>query len=311
MNRKDYLQNLIMLISVMAVFGTVGIISGNIPYPSGVQAMVRSVLGFLFIVAFMLITRRKPDFFAIKRYVWLLLASGICLGFNWILFFEALKATTISTATLSYYFAPIILTLLSPVLFKEKLGAKKIICICVALVGMVLISGVIGDAPEGVSVFGIALGLMAAVLYASVVTFNKKMKEIDAFSKTASQFLVSAVVLVPYVLIFESGAEIKLEPLPILLILLLGVVHTGVAYVIYFGTAARLPAHTLSIYSYIDPIVALILSVVIAKDTVTPLGVIGAVLILGSSFICEFSPKKMSFAKSADSIKEDSLEDTE
>ena len=287
MERKTYLKNLIMLISVMAIFGTVGIVSGNIPYPSGVQALVRSVLGFSFILIFMLITRRKPDASALGKYAVSLIASGICLGFNWILFFEALKLTTVSTATLSYYFEPMILTLVSPMLFKESLNAKKVICISVALFGMVLISGVIGEAAEGVNALGIAFGLMAAVLYASVVIFNKKMKDIEPFTKTAAQFLVSFVVLLPYVFIFERDVPMTVDAKAIILLVVLGVLHTGIAYVIYFGAAAALPAHTISIYSYIDPIVALILSVAIAKDVLTPYLVVGAILILGSSFVCE------------------------
>ena len=195
-------SQIIALIVSMTVFGTVGIFSKQIPLPSGVIALSRSVIGVLFLAAVMLIMGRRPDMSAIRKNLVKLILSGICLGANWILFFEACKQTTVASATLSYYLAPTILVIASVFIFSEKITLKRAVGMLATLAGMILVSGVIGGA-EGVRGVGVLLGIAAAFLYATVVIFNKLLCDMNAFDKTAVQFLVSALVLIPYVLIFE------------------------------------------------------------------------------------------------------------
>ncbi len=133
------------LIVSMLIFGSMGIFVRNIALPSGVIALVRGGVGVLFLLLICALTRTPVSLKAIKRNLPLLLCSGAALGANWIFLFEAYRHTTIAVATLSYYFAPVLITMASPFLFKEKLTGKKLACMMASLIGMALVSGVMGS----------------------------------------------------------------------------------------------------------------------------------------------------------------------
>lgn len=289
---KSSLRDRVLLGGAMAVFGTIGIFRHYIPLPSATVAFARSAIGALFLVLCLAFLRRRPDFGAVRKNLVFLLTSGVFLGFNWVLLFEAYKYTTVAAATLSYYMAPIILVLVAPIFLGERLTLKKGICALVALGGMVLVSGVLDAGFSGGSeLIGIGLGLAAACLYAAIIVFNKKMQGIDAMTKTLCQFAVSAVVLLPYVLLVEDVTREMFTPLGTALLLVVCFLHTGLAYVAYFGSVRALPSATVAIFSYIDPVLAVLLSAFFLKEPITPLGIVGAVLVLGAAFFSEYHPK--------------------
>ncbi len=282
-------KNLLMLTASMFIFGTIGIFRRYIPFPSGLIACLRGVIGFLFLIIFMAAAKKKISFADIKSNLVLLLLSGAFIGFNWILLFEAYRYTTVAKATLCYYMQPIFVILLSPLFFKEKLTVKNLLCTAAAFAGMILISGVIGGkGAETAEIKGILFGLGAAVLYSGVVIMNKKLKKISAYDKTAVQLASAALVILPYTLIFEDTANTEISALTVIMILIVGIVHTGIAYAMYFGSMDGLKAQTIAIFSYIDPVVAIILSAVILKENPGITGIIGTVLVLGATFISEF-----------------------
>ncbi|MBR7112388.1 MAG: DMT family transporter [Clostridia bacterium] len=284
---KIYKHRLALIVA-MTIFGTIGIFRRYIPLPSGAVALVRAVVGALLLLAFLLVKRQKPSARAIRRNLLLLLVSGIFLGFNWVLLFEAYKYTSVAVATLSYYMAPILLILAAPLLLGEKLTLKKGICAAVALLGMVLVSGVLDTGVRSAAELrGIAMGLFAAVLYAAIVLMNKKMTQIDAVDKTVVQFAVSALVLLPYVLLAEEVTLAALAPVSVLLLLVIGIVHTGVAYLLYFGAVGKLRAGTVALFSYIDPVLAVLLSALVLKEPMTLLCGVGACLVLGAAYVGE------------------------
>ena len=276
------------LILSMCIFGTIGILRRFIPLSSSLVALVRGVVGAAFLILVTLIRKEKLDKQAIKNNALLLLLSGIAIGFNWIFLFEAYNYTSVATATLCYYLAPIIVILAAPLVCKEKLTAMKTICTLVALVGMVLVSGILESGFGGIAELkGVFFGLAAAVLYASVILMNKKMKPISAYDKTILQLVLASVSLVPYVLLTENWAAVELTGLSVVLLLVAGVLHTGLTYWMYFGSIAKLKAHTVALLSYIDPILAIVLSMVLLREPMTVLSAIGAVLVLGAAYISE------------------------
>jgi RarD protein len=217
-----------------------------------------------------------------------LLLSGIALGFNWILLFESYRHTTVSTATLCYYLAPILVILLSPVVLKETLTGKQLVCAAAALVGTVLVSGVATTGFSGIKDSkGILFGLGAAALYATVMLLNKSLADIRVYDKTIIQLSVAACALLPYTLLTENLAGIQIAPGVLLLLLVAGILHTGVAYWLYFGAIPHLPGQTVALYSYLDPIIAIILSTVVLKEPMSVSAMIGAVLILCAAFFSE------------------------
>lgn len=281
------------LIGSMTIFGTIGIFVRLIPIPSSVIAMIRGFMGMLFLVAVMLISKSGISFEKVKKKALGLFVSGGFIGINWILLFESYRYTTVATATLCYYMAPILVILSSPLILKERLTAKKLICVMAALVGMVFVSGILQS--EGFSlseIKGVLLGLGAALFYASVVLINKKLTEVPTYEKTAIQLGSAAVVILPYTLITENFAKLEFTPQTVILLLVMGVVHTGVAYALYFDSIGKLPTQTAAIFSYIDPIVAIVLSAILLKEPSTMHSVIGAILILGATFISELPDRK-------------------
>ena len=285
----------LQLIASMFIFGTIGIFVRYVPLPSSVLALVRGFVGSIFVFLFLMLRKSSISKEAIQKNLKMLIFSGIALGVNWILLFEAYRYTTVATATLCYYLAPIFVIMVSPVLLKERLSVKQMICVAFALLGMVFVSGVLETGIPALSeAKGVLYGLGAAVFYATVILMNKKITEISAYDKTIMQLGTAAVVLLPYILLTEPLGELValLTPFSVGMLLFVGIVHTGVAYVLYFGSMKDLNAHTIAIFSYVDPIVAILLSALFLKEAMGLHGVIGAVLVLGSTFISELPEKE-------------------
>ena len=278
----------IRVLTSMALFGTIGVFVRAIPLPSSMIAMIRGFVGAPFLLLVLLLRRQRLSGAAIRQNLPRLCLSGAMLGFNWIFLFEAYRYTTVATATLCYYLAPILLVVASPFLFREKMTLRKTLCILTALVGMGFVSGAVQNGlPAAGERRGILLALCAAVLYAAIVIENKRLQGLSPFERTILQLLISALILLPYNLLTGSFAGMDLHAPVWPLLLVVGVVHTGLSYYLYFGSVADLNAQTLAILSYIDPVVAVLLSALVLREPLGPLDVLGAVLILGAALVCE------------------------
>ena len=278
-----------MLMISMTAFGTIGLFVRNISVSSGELALYRAVLAALLLASFFLVTGQKIPFAKIKKEVPLLLASGVAMGINWILLFEAYKYTTVSAATLSYYFAPVIVTVVCPLLFKEKLTGRQILCFVMSTAGLVLITG-IGDMGGGQDLIGILFGLGAAVFYATVVLLNKFIKKVEGIHRTFLQFLSAIVILIPYVLSTSGITLGTLNGKGWINLLIVGLVHTGITYCLYFSSLKELPGQKAAILSYIDPLVAVLISVTVLGESMTLWQAVGGLLILGFTLWNELSP---------------------
>ena len=277
----------------MAIFGTIGLFVRLIPLPSSIIALTRAVVGTFFLLVLLACKREKPDWLAIRRNIKILIISGAAIGFNWILLFEAYRYTTVAIATLCYYFSAIFVIVASPFVLREKLTPRKISCSFAALVGIILVSGVIDGGSGSFSLTGVLLGLGAAVLYASVIVLNKKLSGISSLDTTISQLGAAAAVLLPYVLLSEDIAQIAvLDASGLLLLLAIGIVHTGIAYAMYFSSLQKIKAQTAALFSYLDPVIALLLSIFVLKEGMTVIGLTGAVIVLGAMLLSEREPKK-------------------
>ena len=280
----------LMLIISMTIFGTLGIFVRNISVSSGELALYRAILAALLIAVYLLITKQKIPFSKIKKEIPVLLLSGIAMGINWILLFEAYKYTTVSLATLSYYFAPVIVTVVCPFLFHEKMTGKQILCFVMSTAGLVLITG-IGDV-EGKSNFvGILFGLGAAVFYSAVILLNKFIKNVEGIPRTFLQFLSAIVILIPYVILSGGVTLGGMNAVSWINLLIVGLIHTGVTYCMYFSSLKELPGQKAAILSYIDPLVAVLISVTVLGEKMTFEQVVGGLLILGFTLWNEISSK--------------------
>ncbi len=288
---KKLMNPRLMFILSMATFGTIGVFVRNIPVSSGELALYRAVLAALLLGIFLFLTKQKIPFGKIKKEIPLLLTSGVAMGINWILLFEAYKYTSVSVATLSYYFAPVIVTAVCPLLFKEKLTGKQILCFVMSTVGLVLITG-IGTSGSGKDIVGILFGLGAACFYATVILLNKFIKNVEGIHRTFLQFISAIIVLLPYV-VFTGGITLEtLDGKGWTNLLIIGLIHTGVTYCLYFSSLKELPGQKAAILSYIDPLVAVLISVTVLGEAMTASQIIGGVLILGFTLLNEIAPKE-------------------
>ena len=271
----------VMLCISMIIFGTLGLFTRNIPVSSGELALYRAILAAILIGVFLTIGRRWSGLRAAKKELPLLFASGAAMGINWILLFQAYRYTTVSIATLSYYFAPVIVTLTCPILFRERLTKKQWVCFIMSTLGLILIIGVGSPSGGRSDLTGILFGLGAACFYAAVILLNKFIRQVGGIQRTFLQFLAAIIVLIPYVVCTGGSSLGKLNTVAWISLLAVGLIHTGITYCMYFTALKELKGQETAILSYLDPLVAVLVSVVVLHEKLTLLQAIGGILILG------------------------------
>lgn len=276
-----------LFIIAMIIFGTMAPFVRAIHISSGALALCRALMAVVLIGLFLVIKKEPLWSKQSKKGLILLLLSGGAMAFNWILLFEAYKYTTVSVATLSYYFAPVLVTVLCPLLFKEKMRPLNWLCFIFSTLGIVLLTG-IGQPAQGQQHWlGIAYGLGAAALYATVMLLNKAIREVAGLQRTFLQFISASLVLIPYVLLTGGLQFSKLDTTGIICLLVVGIVHTGITYCMYFTGLKELPGQKVAILSYIDPLVAVVISVTVLQEPITLPQIIGGILILGFTLLNE------------------------
>lgn len=286
MNRETS-KSYIALISSMLIFGTLGIFRRYIPLSSAMLSLFRGFLGSAFLLIFVFVRGGKLQKLDTKKLL-LLSVTGAIMGLNWMLLFEAYNYTSVAVATMCYYMQPTIVILLSPFAFRERLTCKKLLCALAAIIGMVFVSGILdGTGFQIQDIKGILFGLGAAVLYSAVVILNKKVVVEDVYEKSIIQLAAAAIILIPYLLLTEDVSKIELNGIAVGMVLFVGLVHTGIAYALYFGSMKNLKAQSIAVMSYIDPVSALILSAIVLHEKLSVFGMIGAVLIIGSALVSE------------------------
>ena len=278
----------IRLIVAMTIFGTIGIFVKHIPLPSSIIALARGIIGTGFLLIFTKIKKIKISFSEIKNNFPILSLSGMLIGIHWIFLFEAYHHTTVAVATLCYYLAPVFIIIASPFVLKEKLSSKKIICVIAALTGMIFVSGIFKEGgTENLQIKGILFGVGAAIIYATVILLNKYLKNISSYGMTIMQIGIAAAILLPYTAVTHNFGSLSFDFLTITLLLIVGILNTGITYSLYFSSIKELKAQTIAIFSYIDPIVAIFLSTFLLKEKPDIYTVIGGILILGATFASE------------------------
>ena len=286
MNRSKYL---ILFVASMVIFGTNGLIVANISLGSAEIVLMRTFLGSLFLLAIVLV-KRSFSFADLKADLIPATIGGAALGLNWVLLFSAYRSAGVGLSTLTYYCGPIIVLALSPVLFKEKLTWNKLLAIAAVAVGMFCITG---DIEPGSDVqTGILFGGGAALLYASLIVANKRVKRLSGLNCAMYELIVAFFV----VLIYLLASNVKLPVIPaaedIVWVLAIGLVNTGLAYYLYFSSLQKLPGQTVALVCYIDPLTALLVSVAFLGEKLLGVQIAGAVLILGGACLGELKFKK-------------------
>lgn len=268
---------------VLAVllYGTIGPVVRFIALPSEVIVLFRGAFGSLFVWLFMRVRGQTLDRRAIRANLRWLVTSGICLGLNWIFLFAAYVHTTVAIASLCNYMAPIIVIALSPVVFGERIGPKRLACVIAAFVGIMLVSGVLSSGAAEVDLVGIALGLLAAAAFVGIVICNKKIVGVGAFDKVVVQLGTSAATVLPYALVKNGGLPLAgVDVRSWALLACICLVQTGIAYVFYFGAMGELPVTEIALLGYIEPVVSVLGSALFLHEPLGVAGAIGAAMVI-------------------------------
>ena len=289
------------MILAMAIFGTIGVMTHYIEMPASMIVLIRGSVGTLSLLVLVFVIRYRLDTESISANLFVLIASGICLGLNWVFLFEAYKTTEISTATLCNYLTPAFVLLVSPLFLGERFTVLKAVVVAVAFVGLTLVSGIIQNGISDPSEFlGIGEGILAAVFYTGMIILNKFLRGIGSYERTIVQLAVATVVVLIYVPFTVDLGNISYDTTSIILAVIMGVVQTGIAFTLYFGTLRYMDAGTGAIFGYVEPVVSLFLSAVILGEILGPIGWLGAAMILGSTLVYQISARRSSAKASAE-----------
>ena len=276
----------IKYITAVVLYGTIGLFLRYISLPSEIVALCRGAIGSVFILLYQRIRHQKVDIKGIRDNLRWLILSGIFLGLNWIFLFAAYMTTSVAIASLCNYMAPVIFILIAPIALHESLDKRKLPCVAAAFVGIILVSGVVGGGSVG-NISGVIMGLFAALCFVALLICNRKIQDISALDKSTVQLAISALTILPYVLIKNHGTKLVWDQRSTMIILMLGIIHTGFAYCLYFSGVGSLPVQTIAILGYLEPVVSVICSAIFLHEPLGINGVIGAVLIIGAAVVSE------------------------
>ena len=283
--KASYLKYIFALL----LFGSNGIVASLIHLSSYEIVLLRTLIGSLLLIAIFFIAREKLTFYKYKTQSIFLAVSGIAMGTSWIFLYEAYDEIGVSLASLAYYCGPVIVMILSPFLFGEKLTRIKVCSFLVVLVGIFLVNGTAFE--NGVSVWGLACGLLSAICYSLMVMFNKKAKDITGLENSMLQLFVAFLTVAIFVGI-KQGYRMEIDTQSIIPILVLGLLNTGIGCYFYFSSIGKLPVQTVAICGYLEPLSAVVFSVIFLKETMLPIQIIGAVLIIGGAMLGEYRKKQ-------------------
>ncbi|MCY8508314.1 DMT family transporter [Bacillus mojavensis] len=289
------MKSKIQFILSMIIFGTMGLVVRYIDLSSSETALLSSSIGCLFLIVVFMMMKKTIPWKLVKANAYTLFLSGIALGGNWIFLYQSYDHTTLTNATLGYYFAPVFVMILSPFVLKDQLSVKKMVCIGVAIIGMVLIVGNGISASGTDDLLGIFFGLVAAACYAALMLLNKFIHRMGRLEITIIQLGLTALLLLPYVFFTEGFGIFGVSRSSVPFIIILGIVNTGIGFWLFFSGMQKLKGQSIAMLSYVDPFVAILISAMILREQMTIVQMLGGALLLGSTFVSE--NKSITFSK--------------
>lgn len=268
-------------ITALLLFGANGVVASFIALGSGQIVLLRSVLGSATLLALFYLGGGRLSGLGSRRDVALLAVSGAAMAADWLLLYEAYARIGVGLSILINYTGPALVIALSPVVLRERLSAGKLCALALALCGAVLISGRAVSA--GTDAAGIVCAALSAAAYAVMVLSNKLTTRIKGADNALLQMLFTCAA-VALCSVLRGEVRMSIAASDLLPILLLGVVCTGLACRLYFSSIGELPAQTVAICGYLEPLSAVLLSALILGECMSPVQLLGAALIILGSF---------------------------
>lgn len=270
-------------ILALLLFGSNGVVASFIALNSYEIVLLRTLIGSLLLIGIFLISGGKLTFYQNKKDFAFLAVSGVAMGTSWMFLYEAYAQIGVSIASLCYYCGPVIVMILSPLIFKERLTKAKVMGFLVVLIGIFLVNGQGGVITNR---WGLACGLASAVMYAFMVVFNKKATAITGLENSALQLFIAFLSVTIFVGI-KQGFAVKIPEDSVLPVVILGLINTGFGCYLYFSSIEKISVQTVAICGYLEPLSAVLFSVFFLHETMLPLQILGAVLIIGGAIFGE------------------------
>ncbi len=230
---------------------------------------------------------RERHLFCVKPKELLMFAlSGIFVFGTASCYYAAIKYSSVSTAVVLMYTAPIFVMAFSIAFLGERFTKIKLVAVVLVTIGSVLVSGVIGDTSFGI--FGVALGLASGICYSAynVITKIEMMQKSNSTSATVYSFMfmgiTSAIFCKPGAM-FSIIADYPIETIP--LVLGIGIFTCVLPYLLYTLALKDIPVGTASALGIIEPLSATIFSIVLFGEVLSFISATGIVLILSAVFM--------------------------
>lgn len=285
-------KSIIKYIFALLLFGSNGIVASCISLNSYEIVMFRTLIGSLLLLAIYLITNRRFTFLKHKKSFIFLTLSGISMGISWLFLYEAYQRIGVSIASLGYYCGPVIVMAISPLLFKEKLTKQKVICLLVVFIGIILVNN--NAFNESHNIIGIVCALMSAVMYACMVSFNKKAERIIGMENATLQLSIAFISVFVYIFI-RQGLNINVQTSDILPLIFLGLINTGIGCYLYFSSIGNIKVQSVAILGYIEPLSAVLFSVLFLKEKLVLIQIVGALFIIAGAICAELQKKSKGY----------------
>ncbi len=290
-------QALMKYLCALLLFGLNGIVASHIALNSYEIVFLRTLIGSVLLMVVFLLGRGRFHWKVHKGDAAFIVLSGAAMGASWMFLYEAYQQIGVSYASLLYYCGPVIVMILSPLLFKEKLTIPKIVGFLIVLVGIVLVNGKM--AVDRGSTWGLLCGVMSAVMYFFMVTLNKQAREIVGLENAVIQLTVSFLTVAVFVGIKQAFViHVPVSSWP--WILVLGLVNTGIGCYLYFSPLSKLPVQTVAICGYLEPLSAVVFATLLLGEKMSAFQYIGAVCIIGGAMIGELIKTKSALNRSSD-----------
>lgn len=271
------------------IWGSIPVFSVWCNLPSPIFVFFRVLLAFPFVFLYSVKKFGVKEFFRLKPFIPLFL-SGIVLSLNWILFFWAIQLTSVANAVILYYLGPIFTIILAVLFLKEHFGKILFWATLLAFSGAVLtFVPNMNTAVFHRTFLGLITAFFSGLFYGLLGFISKiGIKFHSAMKLITYQIFISIFFTLPFLFFLHF----KIYPLIIALLVVTGLVHTALALFLWYDSLNYIRVATAAIFSYLDPLFAIVLSLALLHQNPTLFQIFGGVLITISGIMVSIGEKR-------------------
>ncbi|MBZ2175560.1 DMT family transporter [Schnuerera sp. xch1] len=283
MDMKD--KSLIKIHLAVFLFGISGLFGKLLSLSSIIIVLGRVFFSSIFLLGIMLYFKKDIKLKCNKDYFYLVV-MGVILAIHWSTFFASIQVSTVAIGLLTFSTFPVFVTFLEPYFFKEKIKLSDIVIALITFLGVVFV--VPKFEVENNLTHGVLLGLISGFTYAVLSIFNRKyVKDYSSSLIAFYEQFVATIILMPFLFLQKP----VFQPKDILLLILLGIVFTGISHTLFINGLKNIKTQTAAIISSLEPVYGIIFAIFLVKEIPTLREVLGGIIILGTVFYSTIKSK--------------------